>query len=125
MINLTLTGLLVNIATPALYLETQRVLDTMERREPGIFGPRGAVAQAFGIQTMAQFLGLSLGPLAGFVEGRFGWGVVVVGLGVVCAATGVVVGVGLRGDACCGGGGSRFGDGDGDDGERERLLAGD
>ncbi|GLA39549.1 hypothetical protein AnigIFM63309_007145 [Aspergillus niger] len=65
MINLTLTGLLVNIATPALYLETQRVLDTMERRQPGIFGPRGAVAQAFGIQTMAQFLGLSLGPLAG------------------------------------------------------------
>ncbi|GAQ34503.1 MFS transporter [Aspergillus niger] len=125
MINLTLTGLLVNIATPALYLETQRVLDTMERREPGIFGPRGAVAQAFGIQTMAQFLGLSLGPLAGFVEGRFGWGVVVVGLGVVCAVTGVVVGVGLRGDACCGS--SRFGngDGDGDDGERERLLAGD
>ncbi|KAI2840586.1 hypothetical protein CBS11350_6889 [Aspergillus niger] len=125
MINLTLTGLLVNIATPALYLETQRVLDTMERRQPGIFGPRGAVAQAFGIQTMAQFLGLSLGPLAGFVEGRFGWGSVVVGLGMVCLGTGMVVGVGLKGD-CCGYGGEGGGEGDVDgEGERERLLGGD
>ncbi|GKZ30527.1 hypothetical protein AbraIFM66950_009494 [Aspergillus brasiliensis] len=118
--NLTLTGLLVNIATPALYLETQRVLDTMERREPGVFGPRGAVAQAFGIQTMAQFLGLSLGPLAGFVEGRFGWGVVVVGLGMICLGTGVVMGIGLKNKNY------QYGyDTEEGERERERLLGGD
>ncbi|GMG09275.1 unnamed protein product [Aspergillus oryzae var. brunneus] len=46
----------------------------MERERPGIFGKKGAVAQAFGVQTMAQFLGLFVGPLwGGFIEYRFGW----------------------------------------------------
>lgn len=46
----------------------------MERAQPGIFGRQGAVAQAFGIQTMAQFSGLFLGPLwGGFIDGKNGW----------------------------------------------------
>lgn len=48
----------------------------MERARPGIFGRQGAVAQAFGIQTMAQFTGLFVGPLwGGFMDGRFGWSI--------------------------------------------------
>ncbi|KAF5859478.1 hypothetical protein ETB97_002830 [Aspergillus alliaceus] len=71
---LTLIGLLMNLCVPALFVETQQVLDGMEREQPGIFGKKGAVAQAFGVQTMAQFLGLFLGPLwGGFIEYRFGW----------------------------------------------------
>ncbi|KAE8351792.1 major facilitator superfamily domain-containing protein [Aspergillus coremiiformis] len=71
---LTLTGLLINLCIPALYVETQQVLEDMEREQPGLFGKKGAVAQAFGVQTMAQFLGLFVGPLwGGFVEFQFGW----------------------------------------------------
>ncbi|PYH89136.1 MFS general substrate transporter [Aspergillus ellipticus CBS 707.79] len=112
---LTLTGLLMNMCIPALYLETQQVLDTMERRKPGVFGPRGAVAQAFGIQTMAQFLGLSLGPLAGVLEGRLGWGGVVTALGVVSGGTAVLMFLFM------GRGGDVEGEREGE-GERERLL---
>lgn len=62
----------------------------MERAEPGIFGQKGAVAQAFGIQTMAQFLGLFLGPLwGGFVTYRFGWKTMAWSLGVLAGVTAV------------------------------------
>lgn len=87
---LTLIGLLLNSSVPALFVETQVVLDEMERATPGIFGPRGAVAQAFGIQTMAQFLGMFLGPAwGGFMSYRFGWKVMVVSLGVLAGVTAV------------------------------------
>lgn len=70
-----LIGLFLNLCMPALYVETQQTLDAMEKKTPGVFGPKGAVAQGFGIQTMAQFLGLFCGPIAGgFVEYQFGWG---------------------------------------------------
>lgn len=66
------------------------MLDEMERATPGIFGPRGAVAQAFGIQTMAQFFGMFLGPAwGGFMSYRFGWKVMVVSLGVLAGVTAV------------------------------------
>lgn len=66
------------------------MLDEMERATPGIFGPKGAVAQAFGIQTMAQFLGMFLGPAwGGFMSYRLGWKVMVVSLGVLSGVTAV------------------------------------
>ncbi|RAL11622.1 MFS transporter [Aspergillus homomorphus CBS 101889] len=105
---LTIIGLLINLCTPALYLETQQVLDEMEDKEPGIFGPRGAVAQAFALQTMAQFLGLFLGPLwGGFVEWRFGWGVMTFGLAGLVGLTAVFVGgMGAKGVGSGSGSGS-------------------
>ena len=36
----------------------QKTLEAMERKAPGIFGSKRAVAQGFEIQTMAQLLGL-------------------------------------------------------------------
>ncbi|RLL93300.1 hypothetical protein CFD26_100031, partial [Aspergillus turcosus] len=87
---LGLIGLLINACVPALYVETQQVLEEMERARPGIFGKRGAVAQAFGIQTMASFLGLFLGPLwGGFVEYRFGWKTMAWTLGLLAGVTAV------------------------------------
>ncbi|KAL2872466.1 MFS transporter [Aspergillus lucknowensis] len=118
----TIIGLLMNLATPALYVETQNILDAMQQscspRLPssltdqaqiqspdqpqksangkkssgngnrdsgsgsGGGGGGNGVAQAFGIQTMAQFLGMFLGSLwGGFVEWRFGWAVMVCSLG--------------------------------------------
>ncbi|EAW13924.1 MFS transporter [Aspergillus clavatus NRRL 1] len=116
---LTVIGLLINASLPALYVETQQVLDDMERARPGVFGPRGAVAQAFGIQTMAQFAGLFLGPLwGGFVEYRFGWGVMSATLGVLAAGTAVPMLWLGRGE---GEGGGEGLEGEGV-GERRRLL---
>ncbi|RMJ24108.1 Major Facilitator Superfamily, partial [Aspergillus sp. HF37] len=60
-----LAGLFLNLCMPALFVETQQTLDAMEAREPGVFGAKGAVAQGFGIQTMAQFAGLFCGPVVG------------------------------------------------------------
>lgn len=76
---------------PALFVETQQTLDAMEAREPGVFGAKGAVAQGFGIQTMAQFAGLFCGPVVGgFVEFRFGWGVMTAVLGGLAGGTAVL-----------------------------------
>lgn len=70
-------GLFMIAALPALYVESQSVLEDMELEEPGIMGSEGAVAQAFSLQTMAQFVGLFLGPLCGgFIMYCFGWKIV-------------------------------------------------
>lgn len=59
-----------------MYVETQLALTDLENKQPGLLGPKGAVAQGFGLQSMCQFAGVFLGPLwGGFVEYRFGWGV--------------------------------------------------
>ncbi|PLB48038.1 MFS transporter [Aspergillus steynii IBT 23096] len=87
---LGLIGLLINVSIPALFVETQQVLDDMERTRPGVFGEKGAVAQAFGIQTMAQFLGLTLGPLwGGFSEYQYGWKITSLTLGLLAGVTAI------------------------------------
>lgn len=102
---------------PALYVETQQALEQIEHQSPGIFGPKGAVAQGFSIQTMAQFVGLFFGPiLGGLVESRFGWGVMTAVLGGLAGVTVLPV---------CWMSGSSSGDEDGNgngNGERERLV---
>ncbi|KAL4777773.1 major facilitator superfamily domain-containing protein [Aspergillus nidulans var. acristatus] len=106
---LTLIGLLINFATPALFVETQDVLVRLQQSVPSPLPSAQdrtqtqmkrderqsrkqsqvkGIAQAFGIQTMAQFLGMLLGSLwGGFVEWRFGWKTMVYSLGVLCFVT--------------------------------------
>ncbi|KAF9885708.1 hypothetical protein FE257_012690 [Aspergillus nanangensis] len=85
---LTMIGLLVNLCIPALFVEAQQALEDIERVRPGLFGKNGAVAQAFGIQTMAQFTGMTLGPLwGGFIESRFGWKTMSWTLGLLAGLT--------------------------------------
>ncbi|OJJ46684.1 hypothetical protein ASPZODRAFT_2000289 [Penicilliopsis zonata CBS 506.65] len=87
---LVLIGMFTSLAIPALYAETQTVLDELEARDPGIFGPKGATAQAFGIQTMAQFVGLFAGPVwGGFIDHRFGWKAMSASLGVLAGITSI------------------------------------
>ncbi|KAJ5771931.1 Major facilitator superfamily domain general substrate transporter [Penicillium odoratum] len=89
---LGLTGLFINLGLPALYVESQAVLDEMELRKPGIFGPKGAIAQAFGLQTMAQFIGLFFGPLwGGFIEYHYGWKTMAWTLGLLVFITAIPV----------------------------------
>ena len=80
----------IDLSEPALLVEIQHVLDDMEAKDPGVFGGKGAVAQAFGLENMAHFGGLALGPLVGgFVEFRYGWKVMTLGLAALSALTAV------------------------------------
>jgi len=84
----TLAGLATDLAQPALFLETQLVVDSMEACNPGVFGEKGAVAQAFSLQVMASFAGLMLGPMVGgFLSDRFGWSAMAWSLGLLTAVT--------------------------------------
>jgi hypothetical protein len=85
---LFLIGIFIHACAPAMYVETQLALSEMERAHRGALGPKGAVAQGFGLQSMCQFAGVFLGPLwGGFVEYRFGWGAMSGTLGVLAALT--------------------------------------
>ena len=85
---LGLVGMCIDLSQPALIVEMQRVLDDMEAGDPGVFGGRGAVAQAFSLENMAHFGGLALGPMVGgFVEFRYGWKIMTLGLGILSAVT--------------------------------------
>ncbi|KAF3396491.1 hypothetical protein F1880_006673 [Penicillium rolfsii] len=83
-------GLCVDLSGPALMVEIQRVLDDMESKEPGVFGEKGAVAQAFSLHSMAHFGGLALGPIiGGFVSFRCGWNTMTLALGILAMFTAV------------------------------------
>lgn len=78
----------VHVCAPVMYVETQLALTAMESAEPGLLGLKGAVAQGFGLQSMCQFAGVFFGPLGGgFVEYRFGWGVMSAALGALATFT--------------------------------------
>jgi MFS family permease len=90
---LTLIGLLFflgtsfALGTPALGLEIAHTVEEVERDNPGIFGPYGASAQAYGISNAVQGLGMTIGPIgAGFLRIEYGWPVMT----AVCAAVSVV-----------------------------------
>ncbi|KAJ5795021.1 hypothetical protein N7457_001620 [Penicillium paradoxum] len=85
---LVIVGMCIDLSEPALLVEMQRVLNDMEAEDPEVFGRRGAVAQAFSLENMAHFGGLALGPMVGgFVEFKYGWKVMTLGLGVLSAVT--------------------------------------
>lgn len=85
---LFLIGTFIHACAPAMYVETQLALTDFENKQPGLLGAKGAVAQGFGLQSMCQFAGVFLGPLwGGFVEYRFGWGVMTGTLGGLALLT--------------------------------------
>ncbi|KAJ5096474.1 hypothetical protein NUU61_005830 [Penicillium alfredii] len=87
---LGLVGACADLTIPALLVELQMVLDDMEEKEPGVFGENGAIAQAFSLETMAQFGGLALGPLiSGFVDDHYGWKVMTLLLGILAGITAI------------------------------------
>ncbi|KAG2421258.1 hypothetical protein HFD88_000874 [Aspergillus terreus] len=85
---MALCGFAGDLGQPALYLETQLVLDDLEGQTPGIFGEQGAVAQAFGLQSMANYAGLAVGPIIGQrLFENFGWTVTMWTLGGIAGVT--------------------------------------
>ncbi|KAK3172571.1 hypothetical protein OEA41_005895 [Lepraria neglecta] len=67
-------GLAVAIAQPPLITEITSAVQEIEQARPGIFGPFGAFAQAYGLLNCAFAAGSMVGPLyAGFIKEWLGW----------------------------------------------------
>lgn len=87
---LAVIGMCVDLSEPALLVELQRAIDDMEEEDPAVFTGQGAVAQVFGLQSMAHFGGFALGPvIGGFVSFRYGWNFMTLLLGLLSIITAV------------------------------------
>ena len=77
-------GLAMALAIPPLRAEVSKVVDSIERQRPGIFGPYGAHSQAYGLMNFAIAAGGLIGPLyAGFVRVWLGWGAMSLSMAVL------------------------------------------
>jgi MFS family permease len=85
-------GVSFAIGLPPLAAEVMHVVDEMENSQPGVFGPNGAAAQAYGLTNAGMGVGCILGPLgAGFVRVRFGWSVAVTCMAIISAVMAAIV----------------------------------
>lgn len=72
---LAVLGTALAAVMPPLMAEITYIVEAKEVRSPGIFGAKGAYAQAYGLFVMAFAGGCLVGPIwAGFVDERSGWG---------------------------------------------------
>lgn len=77
-------GLSVTIAQPPLCTEITSAVQEIETSKPGIFGPFGAFAQAYGLLSCAFAAGSMFGPLyAGFVKEWLGWSAMSLTMGLL------------------------------------------
>ena len=89
---LALIGFAITLVVTPIFTEIVQIVYEKERQSPGIFGPSGATAQAYGLYNVAFAAGTISGPLlAGFVKERSGWGAMSLTLGVLSAVTSVPV----------------------------------
>jgi len=73
-----------------LMAEIDHVVALEEKKNPGSFGKKGAVAQGYGLFNAAFALGTLIGPLwAGFVVQNAGWGTMGWSLGILSGCAGV------------------------------------
>lgn len=87
---LAMLGLALTVAMVPFFVEVTYVVATMEKNHPGVFGARGAFAQAYGLYNCAFAGGLLIGPLwGGLVVGKAGWGTMCWSLGLLSAASAV------------------------------------
>ena len=74
---------LTTVMTPLL-AEIMYVVEAKEKKHPGIYGEKGAYAQAYGLFNTAFAIGTLLGPLwGGFVVAKAGWGTMTWTLGLL------------------------------------------
>ena len=79
-------GAALNLILTPVFSEAMYTVDEKEAAQPGIFGPKGAYAQAFAQMNVAYASGSLLGPLVGgmFAE-RIGWNNLTLLTGISCA----------------------------------------
>lgn len=89
---LALVGCSFNVADISLLVETDDVVKHIKETQPKLLSPKGAIAQSFGLQTMAMQLGVLLGPLtAGMINQYVGWNWVTAAMGTLAGGTAVVM----------------------------------
>ena len=77
-------GSAVTIAQPPLITEITSAVQEIEQARPGIFGPFGAIAQAYGLLNCAFAAGSMVGPLyAGFIKEWLGWSAMSLIMGIM------------------------------------------
>lgn len=78
-------GLALNMTAVPAFAEAMYVVDDEAAARPGVFGPRGAYAQAFALMTIAYAAGSLVGPfVGGLLAERVGWDGLTLGCGIVC-----------------------------------------
>lgn len=71
---LGLIGIGLAFALTPLLTEITSVVEFEEKKQPGIFGKTGAVAQAYGLFNFSWALGSMIGPIwAGFMKRNVNW----------------------------------------------------
>ncbi|EWC43451.1 hypothetical protein DRE_07561 [Drechslerella stenobrocha 248] len=84
-------GFLVSAAMPGAMGEISASVVEYERQRPGVFGERGAFAQAYALFNVAYSVGSVVGPLlGGFLNDAVGWNNLMLTFGVMCFATSMV-----------------------------------
>ncbi|MBE7180411.1 MAG: MFS transporter [Terriglobus roseus] len=79
-----LLGLCLNLMVGPLMAEIAWIVEDKEAQRPGLFGEKGAYAQAYGLFNMAFAAGCLIGPLwGGMVREHAGWGTMTWTLAVV------------------------------------------
>ncbi|TGO43622.1 hypothetical protein BOTNAR_1659g00020 [Botryotinia narcissicola] len=92
------TGLCINIILAPAMAEIAYVIEAKEKKMPGIFGPSGAYAQAYGLSCLAFAAGGLVGSIwAGMIADRSGWSTVTWTLGLLSAVTVIPVVVWMGG----------------------------
>ena len=81
-----LLGISLNMILTPSWSDASYTVDEIMTNEPGIFGTKGAYAQAFGLMNMAYATGSLVGPLlGGFLVERGGWNDLTLETGIFCA----------------------------------------
>ncbi|KAL8654486.1 MAG: hypothetical protein Q9226_003418 [Calogaya cf. arnoldii] len=87
---LTCLGVALTIVMTPLLAEVAYILEAKEKRHPGLFGQKGAYAQAYGLFNMAFAGGMLVGPLwAGAVVDRQGWATMCLTLGILSVVSAI------------------------------------
>ncbi|KAF7173097.1 hypothetical protein CNMCM5623_005343 [Aspergillus felis] len=89
---LTVIGVFISIAMPALYAEVIRFVGEKEHQTPDAFGKGGAVALALGLTNIGFATGSIVGPFfAGFIRVHSGWGTMGWALGLLAGVSSIPV----------------------------------
>ena len=85
---LALIGLDLTLAFTPLMAEVAYVVEAAEKARPGVYGAKGAYAQAYGLYNVAWAAGQLVGPIwSGYVELEAGWGTMAWSLGALGGLT--------------------------------------
>jgi MFS family permease len=87
---LALIGVTLTIVITPLIAEITYVVAAKEERRPGLYGEKGAYAQAYALFNVAWAAGTLIGPiLSGFVNDSAGWGTMCWVLGLLSAISAI------------------------------------